>query len=285
MTRAHEAEAALRNHLAADSSSAALDAALLLAHVLGLSRAALAARPELELTAAQAVRLGRLAVRRAAGEPLAYLTGRREFWSLDLDVTPDVLVPRPETELLVEWALEILSGKPGPAVLDLGTGSGAIALALGKEQPSWKITATDISPAALKVAHGNAQRLGITTIEFLRSDLFKELDSRFRGKDVAAKFDLIVSNPPYVAEGDPHLAELKFEPAIALTSGTDGLDALRVIVAGAPEHLRAGGWLLVEHGAQQGEAVRALFRAAGFAGIETRRDLAGLERATGGRIA
>jgi len=288
-----------------------LDAELLLAHVLDVPRAAVVARDDRVLTPEEQGGFEQLLARRVAGEPLAYLTGTREFWSLELEVSRHVLVPRPETELLVEWGLEIpapfekggrAEGSGGVAfapffkggrreaaggfhVLDIGTGSGAIALALGKEQPSWKITATDISPAALKVAHGNAQRLGITTIEFLRSDLFKELDSRFRGKDVAAKFDLIVSNPPYVAEGDPHLAELKFEPAIALTSGTDGLDALRVIVAGAPEHLRAGGWLLVEHGAQQGEAVRALFRAAGFAGIETRRDLAGLERATGGRIA
>ena len=171
------------------------------------------------------------------------------------------------------------------SVLDIGTGSGAIALALAKERPEADVLALDVSTAALDVARDNAQRLRILNVQFVESDWFGKLDSRFRGHDGhdgAGQFDLIVSNPPYIAEGDPHLAELKYEPALALTSGADGLDALRAIVAGAPAHLRAGGWLLVEHGAEQGAAVRELFAAAGFDAIETRRDLAGHERATGG---
>lgn len=274
MTRAREAEATLRNQLAADSSSAALDAALLLAHVLGLSRAALAARPELELTAAQAARLGRLAVRRAAGEPLAYLTGRREFWSLELDVTPDVLVPRPETELLVEWALEVLAGRPDPAVLDLGTGSGAIAIAIAHERPDAKVTAVDISEPALAVARGNAGRLALANLQFVAGNWFEPV--------ATARFDVIVSNPPYVAAGDPALAALAHEPRVALVAGDDGLRALEAICAGAGSRLASGGCLLVEHGATQGAQIRARMAQWGFAGIESRRDLAGHERATRG---
>ncbi len=274
MTRAREAEATLRNQLAADSSSAALDAALLLAHVLGLSRAALAARPELELTAAQAARLGRLAVRRAAGEPLAYLTGRREFWSLELDVTPDVLVPRPETELLVEWALEVLAGRPDPAVLDLGTGSGAIAIAIAHERPDAKVTAVDISEPALAVARGNAGRLALANLQFVAGNWFEPV--------ATARFDVIVSNPPYVAAGDPALAVLAHEPRVALVAGDDGLRALEAICAGAGSRLASGGCLLVEHGATQGAQIRARMAQWGFAGIESRRDLAGHERATRG---
>ena len=274
MTRAHEAEAALRNQLAAGSSSAALDAALLLAHVLGLSRAALAARPELELTAAQAVRLGQFAVRRAAGEPLAYLTGRREFWSFELDVTPDVLVPRPETELLVEWALEALVGRPRPAVLDLGTGSGAIALAIARERPDANITAVDISEPALAVARGNAGRLTLANLQFVSGNWFEPV--------AAARFDAIVSNPPYIAAGDPELDGLAHEPRVALVAGADGLRALEVICAGAGSRLASGGCLLVEHGATQGAQVRAWMAQSGLAGIESRCDLAGRERATRG---
>ena len=261
-----------------------LDAELLLAHVLDVSRANVVARDERELTPEEQGDFEQLLARRMAGEPLAYLTGTKEFWSLELEVSKHVLVPRPETELLVEWGLECLSSrrKPGSSVLDIGTGSGAIALALAKEMPTLHMLATDISASALAVARGNARRLGITNVAFAEGDLWKALDSGLRRNDAAETFDLIVSNPPYVAAGDPHLADLKFEPPLALTSGGDGLDALRAIVAGAPARLRAGGWLLVEHGAGQGAAVRALFAAAGFDGIETRRDLAGLERATGG---
>jgi len=257
------------------SDSPRADAEILLAHVLGSTRAALLACDEQAVPDESRARFDQLLLRRARGEPVAYLTGVRSFWSLELEVTPDVLVPRPETELLVEWGLHCLE-TPSRAV-DLGTGSGAIALALAKERPAVEMLATDVSAPALAIARANAARLGLRNVEFRHGDLFGPL--------AGSAFDLIVSNPPYVAEGDPHLADLKFEPAIALTSGADGLDALRTIVAGAPGHLRSGGWLLVEHGATQGPAVRELFGAAGFGAIETRRDLAGLERATGGKKA
>jgi len=263
-----------------------LDAELLLAHVLDLARSSVVARDDRILTPEEQGDFETLIARRVAGEPLAYLTGTKEFWSLELAVSKHVLVPRPETELLVEWALSSPPRKRGPSwsVLDIGTGSGAIALAIAKECPQAAVVATDVSVAALAVARRNANAHRIVNVTFVEADLLK-LDSRFRGHDGhdgAGQFDLIVSNPPYIAEGDPHLAELKYEPALALTSGADGLDALRAIVAGAPAHLRAGGWLLVEHGAEQGAAVRELFAAAGFGAIETRRDLAGHERATGG---
>ena len=254
---------------AAEVLGTRLDAELLLAHVLDVSRANVIARDERELTPEEQGDFERLLARRVAGEPLAYLTGSREFWSLELEVTKDVLVPRPETELLVEWGLALAPA----SVLDLGTGSGAIALALAKELPRASVTAVDVSVAALAVARANARRLGVASVEFRAGSWFDGLGA----------FDLVVSNPPYVAENDPHLADLKFEPALALTSGVDGLDALREIVAQAPRHLGPGGWLLVEHGGTQGPAVRELFRMAGFGSIETRRDLAGLERATGGQ--
>jgi release factor glutamine methyltransferase len=269
-----------------------LDAELLLAHVLDTSRAGVIARDERVLTPEELGDFERLLARRVAGEPLAYLTGTREFWSLELEVTKDVLVPRPETELLVEWCLS-LPRKRDCRVLDVGTGSGAIALAIAKERPDWHVAGTDISPAALKVASANAARLKLN-VRFVEADLRchperSEGSRPGRGPSSPSAprddtYDLIVSNPPYVADGDPHLADLRFEPAVALTAGADGLDALRAIVAGAPARLRAGGWLLLEHGAAQGAAVRELLARAGFAGIETRRDLAGLERATGGRL-
>ena len=261
-----------------------LDAELLLAHVLDVSRANVIARDERVLTPEEQGDFEQLLARRMSGEPLAYLTGTKEFWSLELEVTPDVLVPRPETELLVEWSLSFPRRRESSfCVLDLGTGSGAVALAIARENPQASITATDVSAAALAIANANAKRLGIRNVEFVKADLYKELGPRLRGDD--GGFDLIVSNPPYVAEHDPHLADLRFEPALALTSGADGLGALRAIVAAAPRYLRPDGWLLVEHGATQGAAVRDLFERAGFAGVETRRDLAGLERATGGRRA
>jgi release factor glutamine methyltransferase len=247
-----------------------LDAELLLAHVLDAARASVVARDERVLTPEEQGDFEHLLARRIAGEPLAYLTGTREFWSLELEVTKDVLVPRPETELLVEWGAALGGG----AIADLGTGSGAIALALARELPAARIVGVDRSPAALAVARRNAAALRLA-VEFVEGSWFEPLAAR--------SFDLVVSNPPYVAEGDPHLDDLRFEPAMALASGRDGLDALRAIVAGAPARLRSGGWLVVEHGATQGAAVRDLFARAGFADVTTRRDLAGHERATGGR--
>jgi len=261
---------------AAEVLGTRLDAELLLAHVLNVSRAAVIARDERVLTPEELGDFERLLERRVAGEPLAYLTGTKEFWSLELEVTPDVLVPRPETELLVEWALELLPPhRDALHVLDVGTGSGAIALAIARERPRALVTGSDVSPAALGLAQRNARRLNVGNANFRHAAYLAAF----------GQFNLIVSNPPYVAEGDPHLADLRFEPATALASGPDGLDALRVIVREAFHHLRAPGWLLVEHGAQQGAAVRALFAQAGFTAIETRRDLAGHERATGGRRA
>ncbi len=274
MIRAADAIAALRERLAAASPTPALDAELLVARVLGLGRAALAADPGRALAPEELTTLESLARRRLDGEPVAYLTGRREFWSLALEVTPDVLVPRPETELLVERTLAAIAGRAHPAVLDLGTGSGAVALAVAKERADAAVTATDASPAALAVAGRNAARLGLPNLRLLEGDWYAPLAS--------ARFDAIASNPPYVAEGDPALAGLAHEPWLALTAGPDGLEALATITAGAPEHLAPGGRLLLEHGAGQGAAVRALFGAAGFGAIETRRDLAGLERVTEG---
>jgi release factor glutamine methyltransferase len=263
--------------LAGSGASARLEAQLLLAHVLGASRAQLHSHPETTADAAQAERYRRLLGRRAAGEPLAYLTGRREFWSLDLAVTPAVLIPRPETELLVERALAL--GPPGDArAADLGTGSGAIALALARERPRWRIVATDVSAAALAVARANAAALGASGIEFLAGSWFAPL--------AGARFDLLVSNPPYVAADDPALGDpaLAFEPPLALTPpGGDALAALRLLAQGAPAHLLPGGWLLLEHGASQGPQVRAELVAAGFAHVRSHRDLAGHERMTEGR--
>jgi release factor glutamine methyltransferase len=263
--------------LAGSAANAGFEAQLLLAYVLAVSRAQLHSHPQATADAAQAAGYRRLLERRAAGEPLAYLTGRREFWSLDLAVTPAVLIPRPETELLVERALVL--GPPGAAhAADLGTGSGAIALALARERPLWRIVATDVSPPALAVARANAAALGATGIEFLAGSWFEPL--------VGAPFDLLVSNPPYVAADDPALEDpaLTFEPPLALTPpGGDALAALRILARGAAPHLLPGGWLLLEHGASQGPEVRAELVAAGFAHVRSHRDLAGHERTTEGR--
>ncbi len=253
------------------------DAALLLAHALGRPRAWLYAHGDESPDAAAVQRFEGLLARREAGEPVAYLTGRRGFWHLDLRVTPDTLVPRPETERLVELALERLPPGTPSRIADLGTGSGAIALALALERPRARVVATDASGAALAVARGNADALGAGNVEFRHGNWFEPL--------AGERFDLVASNPPYVADGDPHLAQgdLRFEPAAALASGADGLDDIRVIVRDAPAHLVPGGWLLLEHGFDQGAAVRALLLAAGFAEVGTGRDLEGRDRVGFGR--
>jgi release factor glutamine methyltransferase len=254
-----------------------VDAKVLLAHVLGCNRAWLAAHETDGLTQDEASAFAALCNRRRAGEPVAYLTGTREFWGLTLAVTPDVLIPRPETETLVELALSKLPRDRPPRVLDLGTGSGAIALALAHERPDAEVLATDRSDAALAVARGNAQRLKLTNVAFAAADWYAGIPP--------GTFDLIASNPPYIGAVDPHLKEgdLRFEPASALSPGVDGHSALRTIIGGAREHLVAGGWVVVEHGHDQSDAVQALFREAGFSGVVALRDLAGILRVAAGR--
>jgi release factor glutamine methyltransferase len=253
-----------------------LDAQLLLAHVLARPRAWLYAHDDAAIDAAQVLTWRGLLARRAAGEPVAYLIGRKEFHGLTLQVDKRVLVPRPETELLVDWALDRLTdaATSHPRVVDLGTGSGAVALAVKAAWPQADVLATDVSEDALAVARANADALGLP-LATCRGAWWDALDGE--------RFDLVLSNPPYIAGGDPHLPALRHEPALALTPGGDGLDALRIIVAGAAVHLRAGGWLLLEHGYDQADAVQALLREHGFDAIETRCDLAGQPRCTGGR--
>lgn len=270
-----EAEARLK----AASDSPRLDAELLLCHALGRERGYLHSHAEANLGPAQARRFEALLTARRRGEPIAYLTSKREFWSLPLKVTPATLIPRPETERLVELALErIPQDEPAP-VLDLGTGSGAIALAIASERPRTRVTATDRSPQALEVARENAARLKLRNVEWLEGDWYGPVEGR--------RFAAIVSNPPYVREGDPHLAEgdLRFEPGLALTAGADGLRDLREIARAAPAHIEDGGALLLEHGLDQGPAVRALLSEAGFSHVETWRDLSGHERVSGGKWA
>ncbi len=274
MTRVGDALASLRGRLAAASGTAALDAEILLAHVLGTGRAALAAAPGRVITPSEAEALEALARRRILGEPIAYLTGRREFWSLELEVTPDVLVPRPETEHVVELALAALAGVAGPAVLDLGTGSGAIALAIARERADALVTAVDSSAPALAVAKRNAGRLGIGNVRLLAGSWYEPVGAR--------RFAAIVSNPPYVAAGDPALAALSHEPREALVADREGIGAIAEICGGAAAHLLPGGFLLVEHGASQGAVVRGLMAGAGLSDVKTHHDLAGLERVTAG---
>jgi release factor glutamine methyltransferase len=254
-----------------------LDAQLLLGHVLGKPRAWLIAHDEDALPPEQAAAYAVLCARRAAGEPVAYLTGAQEFHGLTLRVDPAVLVPRPDTETLVDWALALLAtdlaDRPAPQVVDLGTGSGAIALAVKHRHPRAEVAAVDLSPAALAVAQGNASRLGLA-VTFHAGSWWQPLAGR--------RFDLCLSNPPYIAGNDPHLAALTHEPALALTPGGDGLDAFRAIVPGATAHLCEGGWLILEHGFDQAEAVAALLEAHGFQQVTTRLDLPGLPRCTGG---
>ena len=254
-----------------------LDGQLLLLHALGRGsheRAWLLAHDDEALPESAATTYDGLCRRRLAGEPVAYLVGEKEFFGLSLAVDARVLVPRPDTEVLVEWALELLPEGSAQGVLDLGTGSGAVALALQHERPNCTVTAVDASADALAVANANAQRLRLP-VRFVHSHW---MDT------VPGPFDLIVSNPPYVAEGDPHLADLTHEPLQALTSGQDGLDDIRQIVAQAPSCLAPGGWLLLEHGWDQAQAVQALLRSAGLEEVQSRQDLAGIARCTGGRL-
>ena len=250
-----------------------LDALMLLGEVLSCSRTWLLAHDDAELSPEQGERLQAWLARRASGEPLAYLLGEKEFHGLTLQVDSNVLVPRPDTEVLVDWALELLAGMAQPSVVDLGTGSGAIALAVKHAHPAATVLATDVSTAALEVAHNNARRLALD-VEFAEGSWWQAVPER--------RFQLVLSNPPYIAAGDEHLAALTHEPTLALTPGGDGLGALRSIVAGAQAHLEPGGWLLLEHGFDQADAVQALLRGHGFAAVQMRRDIAGQPRCSGG---
>jgi release factor glutamine methyltransferase len=253
---------------------ARVDAQMLLLHALARpvhERAWLLAHDTDLLTEAQQHNWGQALQRRLQGEPVAYITGHKDFFGLTLKVDARVLDPRPDTEILVEWALELLPSSQPTRVLDLGTGSGAVALALQHHRPAAQVTAVDASADALAVASANAQRLNLA----VKCVISHWMDA------VPGPFELIVSNPPYVAEGDPHLADLTHEPLQALTSGTDGLDDILQIIAQAPSRLAPGGWLLLEHGWDQAAPVQALLREAGFVQVQSRRDLGGLERCTG----
>ena len=253
-----------------------IDAQMLLLHVLGRAgadRAWLLAHDTDAVEPAAHTQFIALCQRRAAGEPVAYLTGRKEFYGLALQVDARVLDPRPDTETLVDWALHVIAQLPSPRIADLGTGSGAIALALQSQRPTAQVLAVDASEGALAVAQANAQRLGLP-VRFQHGNW---LDG------ITGLFDAIVSNPPYIPAHDPHLAALTHEPLQALASGADGLDDLRTLIAQAPEHLAPGGWLLLEHGHDQANAVRALLQAQGFIEVQSRNDLAGIARCSGGQ--
>lgn len=272
MSTVRAALAAAGETLQGRSDSPALDASLLLAQLLGWSRGTLQARGDHRLAPAELSAFLALVQRRAIGEPVAYLTGQRSFWTLELIVTPAVLVPRPETELLVEMALAELAGRPAPSVLDLGTGSGAIALAVAVERGDATLVAVDESEAALTVARRNAAAAGVANVEFLLGRWFEPVAGR--------RFDAVLANPPYLAASDPHLAALAFEPRAALVAGPGGLEAIGQILGTVGNHLAPGGFIAVEHGALQGEAVRGLCAGGGLLRAVTRRDLAGRERAT-----
>lgn len=255
------------------------EAELLLTCVLNVSRASIKAFPERELTIEQKNKFQELLNRRIGGEPIAYMLGHKEFWSKDFIVSPDVLIPRPDTELLVEMALELITSRQKKRILDLGTGSGVIGLSIAAERPKVTVVATDISAEALQIAKLNAKHLHITNVEFALGAWFDAL-----ANDVEQKFDIIVSNPPYVANFDPHLAQgdLRFEPNKALVSGNQGMDDLRLIILQAPNYLVPGGQLLVEHGYDQEHLVAKEFTAAGFTDITCFRDLSGIPRVTSG---
>lgn len=260
-----------------DAGTARLEVQMLLQQILAVGRAYLFAHPERMLSEAEEAAYRHLLQRRLAGEPVAYILGEREFFGLNLGVTPATLIPRPDTELLVELALERMPHRHA-RVLDMGTGSGAIALALARQCPDAEVWACDASPAALAVARNNAQQLGLGRVNFIESNWFSAMGEH--------RFDMIVSNPPYIAAGDHHLAQgdLRFEPLSALASGPDGLDDIRQIVAQAGAHLEQNGWLLLEHGYDQAERVRELLRESGFSAVFSAHDLAGIERCSGGRF-
>lgn len=257
------------------TGSARRDTEVLLCHCLGKPRAWLYAWPEKEVSPECAQHFSQVLAQRRTGIPVAYITGEREFWSLQLAVNSATLIPRPETETLVAWALELPLPETA-SVLDLGTGCGAIALAVASERPLWQVIAIDASSPALQVARGNATRAGLQRVSFLQSNWYEAVG--------AQRFDLLLANPPYIESDDPHLArgDVRFEPRSALVSAHGGLADLDLLVAGAPAQLLDDGWLLLEHGFEQADAVRGMLRNAGFHQVSTRRDMAGQERSTGG---
>ena len=258
------------------TDSARRDTEILLCHCLGKPRAWLYTWPEKEVARDCARDFENLLAQRREGVPVAYLTGEREFWSLQLAVSDATLIPRPETETLVSWVLE-LALPNAASVLDLGTGSGAIALALASERPHWHVTALDVSQEALQVARGNAVRTRLTSVHFVQSDWYQAVTGQ--------RFNALLANPPYIDGDDPHLAlgDVRFEPRSALVSSDSGLEDLGRLVTGASDHLLDGGWLLLEHGFEQANAVCAMLHDAGFSQVSTRRDMSGQQRITGGR--